>query len=466
VRKLAPLGGAPAAPLSVVVLAAGQGKRMRSDIPKVLQPLAGQPLLAYVLATARELDPAAIHVVYGHAGEQVRQAFASAPVKWVLQAEQLGTGHALAQAMSGIPDTHIVLVLYGDVPLVRAATLRELAAGAAAARIALLTVRLHDPTGYGRVLRNPRGEVRRIVEQQDASRAQLAVREVNTGMLAAPARALRGWLQRLKPDNAQREYYLTEVIAMAVRDKFKVLGLAAATEAEVLGVNNKLQLAALEAEHRRLRTRELLEAGATLIDPARVDVRGTVTLGRDVLIDVNVIMEGTVHLGDGARVGPNCVLRDVRIGARTQVYANCVLDSAEIGDGCLIGPFARIRPLTNLRDGVHIGNFVEVKNSHVGQNSKANHLSYVGDAQLGERVNIGAGTIIANYDGANKHRTTIEDDVHTGSNSVLVAPLKLGSGATIAAGSTVTVDAPAGKLTLARARQVTVENWQRPKKRL
>jgi bifunctional UDP-N-acetylglucosamine pyrophosphorylase/glucosamine-1-phosphate N-acetyltransferase len=460
-----PRSPAPASALALVILAAGQGKRMHSRLPKVLQPLAGKPLLGHVLDTARELAPASIHVVFGHGGEQVRGAFTDAPVRWVEQAQQLGTGHALQQAMPGVADADLVLTLCGDVPLVRAQTLRELLAKAGPKSLALLTVTLEDPTGYGRVLRDRRGRVRRIVEQKDAGPKELRVREVNTGILAAPARALRGWLKQLKADNAQGEYYLTDVIALAVADGFRVEPVAAPTQIEVLGVNDRLQLAAVESEYRGMRARELLRAGATLVDPARVDVRGTVGVGRDVHIDINVILEGAVQLGDGVRVGPNCLLRDVRIGARTEIFSNCVLDGGEIGADCLIGPFARIRPQTRLADGVHVGNFVEVKNSQMGVNSKANHLSYVGDAQVGARVNVGAGTIVANYDGANKHRTTIGDDVHTGSNSVIVAPITLGAGATIGAGSTVTADAPAGKLTLARARQVTIEDWQRPKKK-
>jgi bifunctional UDP-N-acetylglucosamine pyrophosphorylase/glucosamine-1-phosphate N-acetyltransferase len=449
---------------AVVVLAAGQGKRMNSRLPKVLQPLAGRPLLGHVLSAAGAVS-SSIHVVYGHGGDEVRRAFAKASVQWAEQAQQLGTGHALQQAMPAISDDDVVLVLYGDVPLVRPETLRSLLTAAGAKALGLLTVTLADPTGYGRVLRDRRGRVRRIVEQKDAKRAELAVREVNTGMLAAPARALRRWLKQLKADNAQGEYYLTDAIALAVKDGFAVNAVSAPTETEVLGVNDRMQLAVLEAEFRRQRAKELLVAGATLADPARLDVRGTVSVGRDVMIDVNVVFEGTVQLADGVRIGPNCLLRDVRVGADTEIFANCVLDGGEIGANCQIGPFARIRPRTRLADGVHIGNFVEVKNAQLGANSKANHLTYVGDATVGERVNFGAGTIVANYDGANKHRTHVGDDVHTGSNSVLVAPVTLGSGATIGAGSTVTADAPAGKLTLARARQVTLDNWQRPKKR-
>ena len=451
--------------LSVVILAAGQGKRMKSDLPKVVQPLAGRPLLRHVLDTARVLDPAAIHVVYGHGSERVRQLIGDAGISsWVLQAEQLGTGHALMQAMPQVPDDHLVLVLYGDVPLIRAETLQRLIALAGPRAMGLLTVELADPTGYGRIVRDGAGRVTSIVEQKDASAAQLAIREGNTGVMAIPAGPLRRWLAGLRAENAQKEYYLTDVIAMAVAEGVEVAPLVAPTVAEVLGINDKLQLAEVEAEHRRLRVRELMLAGATLVDPARVDVRGEVSVGRDVLIEPNVILEGRVVLGDRVRLGPNCLLRDVEIGADTQVFANCVLEESLIGPRCLIGPFARTRPGARLAEGVHIGNFVEVKNSQMGPDSKANHLAYVGDATVGARVNIGAGTIVANYDGANKHRTTIGDDAHTGSNSVLVAPITIGEGATIGAGSTVAKNAPAGKLTVARAKQVTLEGWKRPTK--
>lgn len=451
--------------LSVVILAAGQGKRMKSDLPKVVQPLAGRPLLRHVLDTARVLDPAAIHVVYGHGGDRVRQLIGDVGISsWVLQAEQLGTGHALMQAMPQVPDDHLVLVLYGDVPLIRADTLQRLMALASPRAMGLLTVELADPTGYGRIVRDGAGRVTSIVEQKDASAAQLAIREGNTGVMAIPAGPLRRWLAGLRAENAQKEYYLTDVIAMAVAEGVQVAPLVAPTVAEVLGINDKLQLAEVEAEYRRLRARELMLAGATLVDPVRIDVRGEVSVGRDVLIEPNVILEGRVVLGDRVRLGPNCLLRDVEIGADTQVFANSVLEESVIGPRCLIGPFARTRPGARLAEGVHIGNFVEIKNSQMGPDSKANHLAYVGDATVGARVNIGAGTIVANYDGANKHRTTIGDDAHTGSNSVLVAPITIGEGATIGAGSTVAKNAPAGKLTVARAKQVTLEGWKRPTK--
>ncbi|NDB15769.1 MAG: bifunctional N-acetylglucosamine-1-phosphate uridyltransferase/glucosamine-1-phosphate acetyltransferase [Gammaproteobacteria bacterium] len=422
--------------MSIVILAAGQGKRMKSDLPKVLQPLAGKPLLGHVIDTAATLAPKSLHVVYGHGGEQVRAALGStlsAAVpqhSWVLQAEQLGTGHAVQQALPALHDGELALVLYGDVPLIRATTLRELIALAGTDAMSLLTVLLDDPTGYGRIVRDAAGRVLGIVEQKDATPEQLRIREGNTGVMAVPVVHLRRWLGRLRNANAQGEYYLTDIIAMAVDDGVKVTPLVAPTIEEVLGVNDKLQLAELEAELRKSRARELMLAGVTLVDPARIDVRGTLTTGRDVFIDVNAVFEGAVTLGHRVRIGPNCVLRDCHIA-----------------------------------DDVHIGNFVEVKNSSMDTGAKANHLAYVGDATVGARVNIGAGTIIANYDGANKHHTTIGADAHTGSNSVLVAPLTVGEGATIGAGSTVSKDVPAGKLTVARAKQVTLDAWKRPQRK-
>ena len=452
-------------PLSVVILAAGQGKRMKSDLPKVLQPLAGHSLLAHVLDAANALNPALIHVVYGHGGELVRQSVRAENLRWVLQAEQHGTGHAVRCALPGIPDDHTVLVLYGDVPLIRTDTLRQLLALAGPRSIALLTARFDDPAGYGRIVRNSKGQVTKIVEQRDCSARELKIDECNTGVLAVNAKLLKRWLAKLKPANAQREYYLTDIIAMAVKDKVKVAPLIAPTAVEVQGVNDKLQLAALEAEYRRMRARELMEAGVTVIDPARLDVRGAVTCGRDVLLDVNVVLEGPVQLGHGVRVGANCVLSQVQVGHGTDIRPNCVIERAQIGANCAIGPFSRIRPETTLHDRVHIGNFVEVKKSDVGAGSKANHLSYIGDTTIGAGTNIGAGSVTCNYDGVNKWRTEIGDDVFIGSGTMMVAPVKIGDGATIGAGSTITKDAPPGKLTLERSTQKTVEHWQRPAKK-
>jgi len=451
-------------PLSIVILAAGEGKRMKSALPKVLQPLAGRALLEHVIDTARSLAPQAIHVVYGHGGERVRSRLAHAPVSWTLQAPQLGTGHALLQAMPHIPDDHRVLVLYGDVPLIGRATLLQLLELAGADALSLLTARFDTPDGYGRIVRNTRGLVQKIIEQKDATARERTIRECNTGVLVSPARRMRGWLERLTTANSQGEYYLTDVIALAVKEQVPVRALLTSQPSEVLGVNDKAQLAQLESLCRARRAGELLAAGVTLADPARVDVRGTLMHGRDVFVDVNVIFEGRVTLGDRVHIGAGCVVRDSEIGADTQVHPHCVIEGAVIGPGCLIGPFARLRPAATLAAEVHIGNFVEVKNSRLGAGSKANHLAYVGDAELGSRVNVGAGTIVANYDGVAKHHTTIGDDVHTGSNSVLVAPIIIGAGATIAAGSTVTREVPPGKLTIARAPQTTVEGWQRPTK--
>ena len=450
--------------LSIVILAAGQGKRRKSDLPKVLQPLAGRPLLSHVLDAAKGLHADATHVVYGHGGERVPQALSAEPVSWVLQAEQLGTGHAVAQAMPAIPDDHRVLILYGDVPLVRQQTLEHLLAQCGDKSIGVLTVVLADPTGYGRVVRDAGGNVVRIVEQKDANTKERAIGEVNTGLMAVPAQALRRWLAALKNDNAQGEYYLTDIIVMAARDGLRIHGVIAPTETEVLGVNDKVQLAQLESALRAERAKALMIDGVTLADPARIDIRGTVSVGRDVFIDVNAVLIGNVSLGDRVRIGPNCVLKDCRIEADTEIHPNCVIDRATIGPRNIIGPFARIRPDSVLHEDVHIGNFVEVKKSEIGAGSKANHLTYLGDATVGSKVNVGAGTVTVNYDGVNKHRTEIGDGAFIGSGSMLVAPVKIGPNANTGAGSTITKDAPEGKLTLARARQVTLEGWRRPKK--
>jgi bifunctional UDP-N-acetylglucosamine pyrophosphorylase / glucosamine-1-phosphate N-acetyltransferase len=452
-------------PLSIVILAAGQGKRMKSNLPKVLQPLAGQPMLAHVIATAKALRPDTIHVVHGHGGEQVKQALASEPVNWVLQAEQLGTGHAVAQAIPAIPDDHQVMILFGDVPLVRASTLQQLIEHAGAQGFGLLTVVLDDPRGYGRIVRDNAGTVVRVVEEKDANTKERAIPEINTGLMIAPARSLRSWLAALKNDNAQGEYYLTDVIVMAARAGMKVNAVISPTEAEVLGVNDKVQLAKLEAALRAERANALMLEGVTLADPARIDIRGPVSVGRDVFIDVNVVMVGTVELGDRVRIGPNCYLKDCRIGPDTELHPNCVIDRTAIGAKCSIGPFARLRPDSVLHDEVHIGNFVEVKKSEIGAGSKANHLTYLGDATIGRKVNVGAGTVTVNYDGANKWRTEIGDGAFVGSGSMLVAPVKVGEGANTGAGSTITKDAPPGKLTIARARQVTIDGWKRPQKK-
>ena len=427
-------------------------------------------MLSHVLATAAELagsgaGPVRTVIVVGHGAERVRAAYSDrSDLQFVLQEPQMGTGHAVQQALPLLADGVPTLVLYGDVPLVRASTLRRLTA-AADNDVGVLTVRLPDPHGYGRVVRDWHGNVLRIIEQKDANEEERRIDEVNTGILVAPTAKLRDWLGRLSNDNAQGEYYLTDVVARAVAERVKVCAVLAEDAAETLGVNSKTQLAQLERMAQGRSAAALMEAGVQLADPARIDVRGSLTAGTDVSIDVGCVFEGTVHLADGVRIGPNNVIRDCTIGAGTEVLGFCFLESATIGANARIGPFARTRPDVTLADDVHIGNFVEVKNSTLAAGSKANHLAYVGDATVGARVNIGAGTIVANYDGANKHRTVIGDDVHTGSNSVLVAPIQIGEGATVAAGSTVTVRVPAGKLTVARARQTTLDTWTRPVKK-
>jgi bifunctional UDP-N-acetylglucosamine pyrophosphorylase/glucosamine-1-phosphate N-acetyltransferase len=449
--------------LAVVILAAGQGKRMNSDLPKVLQPLAGRPLLEHVVSRSRALNPSSMHVVYGHGGDTVRATLKDADLRWALQADQLGTGHAVMQAMPNVADDELVLVLYGDVPLIRPATLQKLIEAAGTKSMSLLTVMLDDPEGYGRIVRKAKA-IQKIVEQKDATKAQLRIREGNSGVMAAPAKLLRRWLGRLKNANAQGEYYLTDVIAMAVKDKVKVTPLIAPTLAEVLGVNDKLQLAGLEALHRAERARELMLAGATLADPARIDVRGEVTVGRDVFIDANVLFEGKVTLGDRVRIGSNVVLRDISIGADTVVHPSCVLEQSEVGTACSIGPYARLRAGNRVGNRVHLGNFVELKKTVIADGSKANHLTYLGDSIIGQKVNVGAGTITCNYDGANKMTTTIEDGAFIGSGNMLVAPVRIGKDATTGAGSTITREAPDGKLTLTRAKQVTLDGWKRPQK--
>jgi bifunctional UDP-N-acetylglucosamine pyrophosphorylase/glucosamine-1-phosphate N-acetyltransferase len=452
----------PAKPLHVVILAAGEGKRMKSRLPKVLMPLAGQPLLAHVLATARELAPAAIHVVYGHRGEQVRAAFADASdVRWVEQAEQLGTGHAVAQALQDIPAAARVLVLYGDVPLLRAATLAPLIA---ADGLALLATELADPHGYGRVLCDETGRVTQVVEEKDADATQRAIARVNTGILAADSTALAGWIGRLDRNNAQGEYYLTDVFALAAAEDRPATCVVCADAVEAAGANTPLQLAELEGQHRRRAARELLREGVRLADPARLEVRGQVQAGMDVELDIDVILEGRVVLGDDVHVGPFVRLKDVQLAAGTVVLAHCDLEGVVTHGACTIGPFARLRAGTELAAGVHIGNFVETKQATLGEGSKANHLTYLGDARIGAGVNVGAGTITCNYDGAHKHLTQIGDGAFIGSNSALVAPVAIGANATIGAGSVITKNAPADELTLARGRQQTVPGYRRPVK--
>jgi bifunctional UDP-N-acetylglucosamine pyrophosphorylase/glucosamine-1-phosphate N-acetyltransferase len=450
------------APLHVVILAAGEGKRMRSARPKVLQTVAGIPMLQHVIDTARTLAPAGIHVVYGHGGEQVLEAFAGQDdLDWVEQTVRLGTGHAVLQAMPQVEAGARVLVLYGDVPLLRVATLAPLVA---ADGLSLLATELDDPHGYGRVLCDAAGKVARIVEHKDAGDDDRAITTVNTGILVADGEPMRRWLAHLTNDNAQGEYYLTDVFALAA-DEFEAAEIVLVDDpVEVEGANDRWQLAQLERALQRRCAQALCVAGARLADPERFDQRGTVRVGLDVEIDVDVILEGDVELGDGVRIGPFCRLKDVRLGPGTEVRAHCDLEGVVVEGAAQIGPFARLRPGTVLADGVHIGNFVETKATVMGVASKANHLAYLGDAVIGTKVNVGAGTITCNYDGAHKHRTTIEDGAFIGSNASLVAPVTVGRGATIGAGSVITRDAPAGELTIARARQATLEGWQRPVK--
>ncbi len=456
--------------MNVVVLAAGMGKRMRSDLPKVLHRLAGRPLLGHVLDTARALAPSRIVVIFGHGGEAVPNALAAPDLAWAKQEPQLGTGHAVMQALPHLDDAVPTLILYGDVPLTRADTLRALVEAAGAGALGLLTVDLDDPTGYGRIVRGPaaggggRGAVQRIVEHKDADAPTRAIREVNTGIMVVPTPMLRRWLGALSNDNAQREYYLTDVVAMAVAEGVAVATAQPAHVWETLGVNSKSQLAELERIHQRSVAETLLEAGVGLADPARIDVRGRLVAGRDCFVDVGCVFEGEVVLGDRVTIGANCVLRDVTLGAGTEVLPMSHLDSAVVGADARIGPFARLRPGTVLGDDTHVGNFVEMKNTKMAAHSKANHLAYVGDARVGERVNIGAGTITCNYDGANKHLTVIEDDAFIGSDTQLVAPVTVGAGATLGAGTTLTRDAPAGQLTITRVKQVAIASWKRPVK--
>jgi bifunctional UDP-N-acetylglucosamine pyrophosphorylase/glucosamine-1-phosphate N-acetyltransferase len=451
--------------LNVVIMAAGKGTRMKSARPKVLHPVAGRSLLQHVLEAAAGLGAAQTVVITGHGADEVEAAARDRGAVFVRQMPQLGTGHAIQQVVPVLDDGNpTTLILNGDVPLIRTETAGALAGACEGHRLALLTIELEDATGYGRIVRDAAGQVRGIVEHKDASHMQRAIREVYTGMMAAPTAHLKRWVMALSDDNAQREYYLTDIVAMAVAESVPVVAAAAGSEAEVLGVNSPAQLADLERRYQRLQAEALMEAGVRLADPARFDLRGRLQCGSDVEIDVNVVFEGRVVLGDGVRIGAHCVVSDAEIAAGAVIHPFSHIEGARVGPGALVGPFARLRPGADLGPEVHIGNFVEVKNSTLAAGAKANHLAYLGDATVGERVNFGAGSITANYDGANKHRTVIGADVHVGSNSVLVAPVTLGAGATIGGGSTIAKDAPAGQLTVARARQVSLPGWQRPRK--
>ena len=437
---------------------------MRSALPKVLHPLAGKPMLQHAIDAAAQTDPAAIHVVVGHGAEQVKAGVSHPNLQWALQAEQKGTGHAVAQGLAEVAEDATVLITYGDVPLVRAETLQNMV-DRCADNLVLLTATLDNPTGYGRIIRDASGAVQAIVEQKDASPEQLMVREVNTGMMALPAKYLREWLPKLSANNAQGEYYLTDIIAMAVAQGVAVDVAQPAALWEVEGVNNRLQLNALERQYQRLQAEALMTEGASLADADRIDVRGRLRIGQDVSIDVNCVFEGEVELGDDVEIGPNCVISNSRVAAGSVIRANSVLEDAVVGEGCTIGPFARLRPGTVLAKAARIGNFVETKNAQVGEGSKINHLSYVGDATLGSNVNIGAGTITCNYDGVNKSRTDIGDNAFVGSNTSLVAPVSVGDTATVAAGSTITGNIADGELGVARGRQRNIRGWKRPQKR-
>ena len=451
--------------MNIVILAAGMGKRMHSALPKVLHPLAGKPLLSHVIDTARTLSPTRLVVVVGHGGEAVREAVSAPDVQFALQAQQLGTGHALAQALPLLDASVPTLVLYGDVPLTRASTLERLVNAAGQNGYGILTVTLDDPTGYGRIVRDAAGKVVRIVEQKDANEAQRKIAEINTGIVVTPTAPLAGWLAALKNDNAQGEYYLTDVVEAAIASGHPAVTAQPDEEWETLGVNSKQQLAELERVHQRNVADALLVTGVTLADPARIDVRGALTCGRDVFIDVNCVFEGDVTLADNVSIGPNCVIRGASIGAGTRVDAYTHIENAAVGANAVLGPYARLRPGAKLADEVHVGNFVEVKNANIGLGSKANHLSYVGDADVGAGVNIGAGTITCNYDGANKHRTIIEDNVFVGSDTQLVAPVRVGRGVTIAAGTTVWKDVPEATLALNEKTQIAKTGYVRPVKK-
>jgi bifunctional UDP-N-acetylglucosamine pyrophosphorylase/glucosamine-1-phosphate N-acetyltransferase len=452
--------------MNVVILAAGMGKRMQSSLPKVLHPIAGKAMLQHVIDTARHVQhsvQAQICVIYGHGGEQVPTAVAAEDICFAKQEPQLGTGHAVAQAIPYLNDAVPTLILYGDVPLTRASSLQRLMAAAGKDKLAILTAHMQDPTGLGRIIRE-NGKIRRIVEQKDANEAERAVTEINTGIMIAPTAQLKKWLGNLSNKNAQGEYYLTDIVASAVADGVEVSSAHPDDIWETLGVNSKVQLAELERIHQANIAHNLLEQGVTLLDPARIDVRGSLICGRDVSIDVGCVFEGKVELADGVKIAANCVIKNARIGAGTEVKAFCHIEDAVVGEKGQIGPYARLRPGAELGEDVHIGNFVEIKNSQIAAHSKANHLAYIGDATIGSRVNIGAGTITCNYDGVNKFRTIIEDDAFIGSDSQLIAPVRVGKGATLGAGTTLSKDAPEGKLTVSRAKQLTIDSWQRPVK--
>ena len=449
--------------LAVVILAAGQGTRMRSSKPKVLHELAGRPLLQHVIDVALSLEPKEVVVVIGHGAEQVRDAIPAENIRWVVQEEQLGTGHAVRIALPEV-EADNVLILYGDVPLITSKTLLPVIQGLEGRSINLLTIDLDDPAGYGRIVRDSVGEVERIVEHKDASAEILQLKEGNTGILCASRQDLAGFLAKVGSNNSQKEYYLTDCIELCIADQGKVRGIKAKDVLQVSGINDKPQLNKLERRFQQNKAQEIMENGVTLADKKRFDLRGELRTGQDVFIDINCLFSGDVQLGDNVSIGPNCCIHNSSLGNGVEVLANTVIEDATIEAHCSLGPFARIRPETVMKKGSKAGNFVEIKKSSIGEGSKVNHLSYIGDAKLGKNVNVGAGTITCNYDGANKHLTEVGDNVFVGSNSALVAPVVLEEGATIGAGSTITKKAPKEKLTLERSRQITLDNWQRPTK--
>lgn len=449
--------------LNIVILAAGQGTRMKSSIPKVLHPLAGLPLVQHVINASKKLNPEEINVVYGHGGEQVQQQINDSDINWVLQAEQLGTGHAVDQVKDRLKDDQLVLILYGDVPLIKVETLTQLL-DQAVEGFSLLTVSLNEPQGYGRIVRNEKGLVENITEEKDASDEIKKIHEVNTGILAVKAKLLKNWLNQLDNNNAQKEYYLTDVIAMAVKDGFTIETTQPNNEYEVMGVNNRMQLAELERYYQKEQANALMQGGVTLADPSRIDIRGEVVHGNDIFIDINTVFEGNVSIGNNVSIGANCVIKDSKIANGVTILPMSILDNASIGKESKVGPFARLRPGAVLSDSTHVGNFVEIKKSFIGVGSKVNHLTYVGDSMVGKNVNIGAGTITCNYDGANKHQTVIEDNVFVGSATQLVAPVKIGKNATVGAGSTITTDVAEDELAITRVKQKNIQGWKRPVK--
>ena len=451
--------------LSIVILAAGQGKRMRSALTKVMHRLAGRTLLEHVYQAASRLETRQILVVYGHGGEQLKEELRHLPAEWILQKQQCGTGHAVKQAMPLIPAQDLVLVLYGDIPLITTSTLNKLVKAARKSGASLLTAAMDNPAGYGRIIRNRKGDLTRIIEEKDASDQERAIHEVNTGIMVATAAPLKRWVSALGTKNAQKEFYLTDIVAMAVKEGIRIATINPDSPVEVHGINDRRQLAEMERYYQLVQAHQLMHHGVSIMDPARFDLRGELETGRDVLIDINVLLEGRLRIGRNVRIGANCCIRDTVIGDNVNILPNCVIENAVISNGCRIGPFSRIRPDTVLDENVHIGNFVEVKKSVLGKNSSANHLSYIGDSEVGSNVNVGAGTITCNFDGARKHKTIIEDDVFIGSNTQLIAPVTIGAGATIAAGTTVTKDVESGTLAISRAEQKTVRKWKRPGKK-